>query len=180
MKKSALVLLIASFGLVSCHNRYVSTIVSTEYSAKVNKTVYTVVPFGTVGIPGEWTKMHYDSVSKQQFFMHKAEDVKLGIAFGPLEGLPGRKVGESTFDSLKNFYMWDADYLAEKWHGTHQILKIDIDRGFLVWELKSKKIDETFLFGSKGQTVSAFVISSPVWKKTKKIEFLEELYLGRD
>lgn len=67
---------------------YLHHFVST-YDEVSNQTTYSVLPFGSVVMPGEWTKTNYNDVSNQQNFL-SAESIlghchKSGILLSVLQ-----------------------------------------------------------------------------------------------
>ena len=75
------------FATVLCgcaSQRAVSTIVSIDYDAKKDITSYMVLPYGSVDIPGKWTKGGYNSSSKQQFFMNN-DSISIAVGLGAVD-----------------------------------------------------------------------------------------------
>lgn len=170
--------------LTNCASQRVSTIVGVDYNETKDETDYFVVPYGSVSIPGKWTKTNYNSISKQQFFRND-DSIILAIAFGRFDkyefNTDGRLKG---FDFVKSYYNWDSKFFVE-FHGLQrQEMEIDSINGFLAYRIfgniEKGEFDTYFLIGEKNGNVTNISISdTDKWTESEKLTFMKNLFVSK-
>ena len=159
--------------------KYISTIVTDTYDEKKDQTTYMVFPFGSLSLPGKWTKTAYNKISGQQNFKNKDS---LGTAL-----LINRNSGYSFYTKemspnkfVKAMYQWDSDYFSSQFKGNCKILKQDTINHYIIWQItadnEKNKFDNVYLFGSENGIV--FTVRAPIENVTlsQKIEFVQTVY----
>ena len=176
--KFCLFLISILYLLTSCKTSQQTMVVSTDYNEKDNKTTLTVFPYGNIVMDGKWEKVKYLPNSKQHFFTN-SQNVTLAVSKNPKEkyGFYTPSMPDSTFTT--EFYKWESDYWVQQ--GLEQkILSDQAKSGFIVWQVESveKKVNNTFLVGSKRGFAYNFLVSSNNLPQDQKIRMLTSLYFS--
>ena len=169
--------------MTSCMaSKAVSTIESNTYDDKTNQTTFNKFPFGSISIPGKWTKVSYNQVSGQHNFRN-ADSVLTAIAINQASSYPFYKAKTISNDIVKEFYEWDSKYLADNLKGNRTIIKQDTVNHFIVWQIMADneryKIDNHYLFGSENGIIFTVFISTKKWANEQKVEFLQTVYKSK-
>lgn len=156
-----------------------STLVGGKYEPKTNTTDYFVFPYGSVSLPGEWTKGIYGKSSRQQWFSNK-DSVFLAIAFGPCNKYEFYKPELKDFNFVKAYYNWESDFYKNQLKTESKIILADSTNNFIIWQLfDNKNVDMYFLFGYNKCSIHNYCLTTEKWKEQEKIKFLQDLYLNK-
>jgi hypothetical protein len=162
--------------------RAISTIESDFYEAKTNKTTFTKLPFGSISMPGKWTKVSYNAVSKQHNFKN-ADSILTAVAINRASSYPFYKAGMSSNELVKALYEWDSQYLAEKTRGSRSIVLQDTVEQYIIWQIIGKydkfDIDNHYLFGSENGIIFTVFIGTAKWTNEQKIDYLRSVYKSK-
>jgi len=160
----------------------ISTIESNNYDDKANQTTFTKLPFGSISIPGKWTKVSYNQVSRQHNFKN-ADSVLTAVAINQSSSYPFYKLNMTSNEVVKEFYEWDSKYLAENINGKRTIIKQDTVNQFIVWQITADnekyKVDNHYLFGSENGIIFTVFISTKKWTNEQKVEYLQTVYKNK-
>ena len=166
--------------LTNCATTWTSTIVGGEYNASKNVTDYFVIPYGSVSIPGEWTKTNYNSVSKQQFFQNR-DSIIIAIAFNRFDKYEFNMNGEHQgFDFVKAYYEWDSKYFVDSHGLQRQEIERDSLNGFITYriygQIEKGKFDTFWLVSEKNGNITNISISdTDKWTEIEKLTFMKSL-----
>ncbi len=170
--------------LWGCVTKRTSTIVSFDYDQAKNQTNYSVLPLGSVSMPGKWTKTRYNSVSNQQFFTND-ESIEIAVAINRYDRYEFNEDGKvKGFAFVKAYYEWDSKYFVDQHGLKRSLLENDSLNNYLIYRIFSPtgagKIDTYFLIGERGGNTKNLSISyTDKWSESKKIEFLRDLFVQR-
>jgi len=160
----------------------ISTIESSNYDDKTNLTTFSKLPFGSIGIPGKWTKVSYNQVSGQHNYMN-ADSVFTAVAINRASSYSFYKPNMTSNQTVKEFYEWDSKYLADNMNGTRTIIKQDTVNHFIVWQIKADnekyKVDNHYLFGSENGIIFSVFVSTKKWTNEQKTEHLQTVYKNK-
>jgi len=151
-----------------------------EYNASKNVTDYFVIPYGSVSIPGEWTKTNYNSVSKQQFFQNR-DSIIIAIAFNRFDKYEFNMNGEHQgFDFVKAYYEWDSKYFVDSHGLQRQEIERDSLNGFITYriygQIEKGKFDTFWLVSEKNGNITNISISdTDKWTEIEKLTFMKSL-----
>ncbi len=156
----------------------ISTIESNSYDDKINQTTFNKLPFGSIGIPGKWTKVSYNQVSGQHNFTN-ADSIFTAVAINRASSYPFYKRNMNSNETVKEFYEWDSQYLVGQINGERTIVKQDTTNHFIVWHIKAENkynIDNHYLFGCENGIIFTVFIDTKKWSEQQKVNFLETVY----
>jgi hypothetical protein len=159
----------------------VSTITGGEYDKEKDNTGYFVLPFGSVSLPGEWKKTHYNQVSHQQFF--EKDSVEIAIAFNACNNYEFNLKGKHTgYDFVTAFYEWDSQYFVDAYGLKRELIETDSTRHYLVYRIfgqtQGMSIDSYYLVAEQNGAARNYSIASALhWTAEEKVAFLKELYM---
>ncbi|MES2838268.1 MAG: hypothetical protein V4667_12135 [Bacteroidota bacterium] len=178
------VLVIVTISLASCVTQSVSTITSVEFNESKNQTDYFVLPYGTVSLPGKWTKRDYKTVSRQQFFTNK-DSIKIAIAFGRINNYEFNTDGKlKGYDFVRAYYEWDSNYFVET-HGLKRLpIETDSINHHMIYRIYGKidkgEFDTYFFIGERNGNINNYSISdTDKWTEKEKVEFLKSLFITK-
>lgn len=175
MRSSSAVLLAAVMSLWSaCASTRTSSVIADRYDASTDRTELIVVPYGTVNLPGKWTKLSYDAASRQHFFTN-VDSVVVAVAKQPKEKYPFYSKEQSDVQFISEFHKWEADY----WTGQGLSTRVVEDRsadGVIIWKVIGEQVNTTFLFGAKGNYAYNLSVSAGAWDDGTTQQFLKDLY----
>jgi hypothetical protein len=146
-----------------------------DYNKERNVTFYTVYPYGSIMIPGEWTRTRYNEQTSQQFFRRNSDSTIIGLGKNPRFKLSCYKRGMSDYDVVVAFYKWDAQYRESK-GASVDLLKKNEERVYIVWQAAEKNKLNTFLYGAKENLVYNFVVEGDSLSASSDVVFLEKLF----
>jgi hypothetical protein len=114
--------------------KYVSTIVSQRYDEKNDQTTCTVLPFGSLPLPGKWTKTTYIQSSGQQNFENKDRS-NIALLINRNSDYPFYKKGMSANTFVKDMYRRDSDYFVLQYNARCSIIKQDTSEHYIIWQI---------------------------------------------
>ncbi|MFI5219786.1 MAG: hypothetical protein ACHQNT_09885 [Bacteroidia bacterium] len=169
--------------LNSCFGpKAVSTIESYNFDEKNNQTVFNKFPFGSVSMPGKWTKVSYNDVSTQHNFRN-TDSVLTAVAINKTSSYPFYKTGMTSNTFVEEMYEWDSKYLVEQIKGKRTIIKQDTSNHFIIWQITTDtlnlKIDNHYLFGCENGIIFTVFISTEKWANEQKVNFVEMVYKNK-
>jgi|GEM_PF-429609 len=177
-----LIVLTSCIGPKATSTQPISTITSSNYDEKTNFTTYSKLPFGSISMPGEWTKSSYNQNSRQQFFKNE-DDVSTAIAINKASSYSFYNSNMNSNQIVKEFYEWDSKYLADNIQGSRSIIKIDNDNHFIIWKLvannEQHNLNNYYLFGSENGIIFNLYVATDDWTEEQKIEYLVRAYNNR-
>jgi hypothetical protein len=183
--KSTIKILILSFLTIvtSCMGpKYVSTIVSDHYDKNKDQTTYTKFPYGSLSLPGQWTKTSLNQVSGQQNFESK-DSLSTALLINQASSYPFYVKGMTSNEFVKAFYEWDSKYFIDNIKANCSIIKQDTVNHFIIWQIIAHNdkynVENQYLFGCENGLV--FTIFAPTRKLTfeQKIDFMETVYKNK-
>ena len=169
--------------LTSCASQKTTTLVSCDYDKNKNQTDYMVFLYGSVSIPGEWTRTTYNQSAKQQFFQNP-DGIIIAISFGPCNKYEfNQDNSKKGFDFVQAFYEWDSEYFVTNYGLNQEKIDFDESNKFIIWrafgENNNSYWDTYFLFGEKNGFANSFsIMKTEKWSKSEKTAFLKAVYLG--
>jgi len=161
--------------------KVVSTIESNYYDNKTNHTTFSKIPFGSISIPGKWTKVSYNQVSGQHNFKN-ADSIFSAVAINRASLYPFYKPKMTSNEIVKDMYEWDSNYWVTQTNGNRKTLKQDTTNHFIIWKFSADnnyKVDNYYLFGSENGVVFTVFIDTDKWDLTQKINFLQMVYKNK-
>ena len=129
--------------------------------------------------PGEWKQTAKNETGGQ--WMFKNENSKMTVSLSARH--------KSKFDFYKDtisdvrlvtaFYKWDADYWASDKKNEVTQIKIDKDKKYVAWRLKTPQGSNLILNGLKADNLIGIQIpDDSKFDDENKIKFLEKIYLN--
>lgn len=94
---------------ISCSTTKTLIIVADSYDQTKNVTTLTLLPYGNIEIPGEWTKTKYNEVSRQHFFVDK-DSTSIAVTKNPQEKYPFYSENATDKEFARKFYEWEKDH----------------------------------------------------------------------
>lgn len=113
-----------------------------SYDQDRDVTTLTLLPYGNINIPGEWTKTSYNGVSKQHFFVDK-DSTSIAIAKNPQEKYPFFSEGLTEKAFSRKFFEWEKQYYETK--GFEIKEKISGDE-YIIWTATGNNANSVFLY----------------------------------
>lgn len=168
------------FLFANCASTTTSTIVGGGYNESKNVTDYMVFPYGSVSIPGKWTKTSYNSISRQQFFENK-DSISIAIAFCRYDKYEFNAQGQHKgFEFVEAYYEWDTKYFIETYGLQRQEIERDSVNGFMTYrifgQIDESLIDTYFLISEKnGNITNLSILATKKWSESDKLSFLKGL-----
>lgn len=180
MKTTPYLTLLLFFALSCSSSKRISTIESSTYDEVSNQTTYSVLPLGSVALPGEWQKTRYNDVSNQQNFL-SADSIPTAIAINQASFYPFYKQHLTSHELVRAMYQWDAQYFAEQLGAKTPILLEDTTNHFILWQILSepKGIDNYYLFGCENGIIFTVYIHTTKWDLKEKMNFLQTVYRSK-
>ena len=169
--------------LLGCATQQVSVIEGFNYDQSKNRTVYFVVPYGKVSIPGKWVKTKYNSVSGQQFFRN-SDSISVAVAFNRFDKYEFNQAGSKRgYEFVNAFYEWDSQYFVDSHGLNRRIIEADSSNNCIIYQIygltNGIEINSYFLIGEKNGSVSNFSVSTTdKWTEEHKVEFLKGLFFS--
>ena len=149
---------------------------STKTTGPNNSNTTTVLNtnYGVVRIPGLWMKFSYEKVSGQHFLKND-EGVILGVALNTMKSYSFYSPTKSKNEIISEFFKWEYDYRVGAGFKCSKIKENTTDN-YIVWKFTEKMIDNVFLYGTKSDLLTNFLVYTDKWDEQKKIDFLEKFY----
>ena len=182
LRISVAFLLLLSLGQTGCApSKSVSAVSSVSYDKQKNVTNFTMYPYGTIAIPGEWRNDGYSKPDKANYF--SKDGVTMYASFTQCTNFEfnhdGKKKGKTFIDA---YYNWEFDYRKDDLGLKASLIERDTVNNFFVWKLTSHKgssgKNAYFLFGEKNCRVKRFSVQATKWTEQEKVSFLKKLYLN--
>lgn len=129
---------------------------------------------GDVKLPGKWEQIS-KAEDTGQTYLHNKDGIIVAIAQNPKNVYSFFKVGKSGFESVTDFYNWDADYRKENKFKTDK-LKEDAKQEYIIWKYNDGELDNVFLYGSSKANFLNLLVYTKAWTEDEKIKFLENLF----
>lgn len=169
--------------ITSCMGpKYVSTIVSDNYDERKDQTTYMKFPYGSLSLPGKWTKSSFNENSGQQNFKSK-DSLSTALLINRASIYPFYVKGMTSNQFVKAMYEWDSKYFIDNIEASCTIIKEDTLDHFIVWKISAHNekynIENEYLFGCENGIV--FTVFAPTRKLTaeQKIDFMESVYKSK-
>jgi hypothetical protein len=157
----------------------ISIIESNHYDAKTNQTTFVKIPFGNISIPGKWTKISYNRVSRQHNFMN-ADSILTAVSINKASSYTFYKPNLTSNEIVKEYYEWDSKFLADTIKGNRTVIKQDTVNHYILWQLtadnEKHRLNNHFLFGCENGILFTVYISTEKWTNQQKVAFLETVY----
>lgn len=140
----------------------------------LNTTTVLNTDYGVVRIPGIWMKFRYEKDSRQHFL--KSEDgIIIGVALTPMKLYPFYSSSKNKSEIITDFFKWEYDYRVGAGYKCSKIKENETEN-YIIWKFTEKGIDNVFLYGTKSDLLSNFLVYTDKWDEQKKIDFLEKFY----
>ena len=181
MKRSRKLFLLAFLVIGNCvfAQKATSTIVSDKYDPKKDVTEFMKFPFGSVSLPGKWTRTTYNAVSGQYNFTN-TDSVSVAVALNRAAQYPFYKKEMTADQFVQAMYEWDSDYLTQKINGKDTVITRDTVNHFITWRITNGEgINNHNLFGYENGVVFTVMVATEKWPDEKKVKFAETVYLNR-
>lgn len=132
-------------------------------------------------LPGEdWDLVNKNPAAGQYFFQDKKNKISITLSARDKTKFEFYNAGFTDLELLNAFYKWDADY----WQSTKEYEVTQIKKNeakyYIVWKIKSAKVENYFLSGLKGNYLIG--LSIPQLKQKlepeKQIELLQNTFLN--
>jgi len=139
-------------------------------------------PYGSLSLPGQWTKTVFNQNSGQQNFKNK-DSLSTALLINRASGYPFYTKAMTSNQFVKAMYEWDANYLTVQINGFSKIIKQDTVNHFIVWQITADNdkyhIDNINLFGCENGLV--FTVMAPSKKLTfeQKVDFIQTVFKNK-
>lgn len=140
----------------------------------LNTTTVLNTDYGVVRIPGLWMKFSYEKESKQHFLKND-EGIIIGVALTPMKLYPFYSSSKNKSEIIADFFKWEYDFRVSAGFKCSKI-KDNKTENYIIWKFTEKEIDNVFLYGTKSDLLSNFLVYTDKWDEQKKIDFLEKFY----
>lgn len=164
-----------------CEAQPYSTVTSFDYSKKKKQTVYAVVPFGNVTLPGKWKQQHYDNISKQQWISNVQDSLLIAVSLVPCDRFEFNEKGTKTgFDFVKAYYDWEADYFVKESGLNATLIEEDSTKSYRIMHVfgdsQGKRKDVYILLAANECAVRNIQLGyAPKYREEEKLAFLKSL-----
>lgn len=119
-----------------------------HYEASVDKTVYSVEPFGKLSIPGKWMEGKLNPSTHQQYFYHQ-DTATLVATIDACKNSPYYKKGIESYDFVKKYYELEERYQSQLMDQKCELLTENATDRYIMWRARIDGIDQYFLCGVK-------------------------------
>lgn len=157
---------------VGCATTRTSMIVSDRYDQNKNETTLTLIPYGNINIPGQWTKTNYNEVSRQYFFIDN-ESTSIAVTKNPQEKYPFYTGTLSDGEFVRKFFEWEKDHYEKQ---GFEIDEKKLGDNFIIWTAKGNNTNTILLYGVKNGFAYNFAVFTDDWTEETRIKFLTELF----
>ncbi len=148
-RKSMLVVVaLVTVFMSGCFHRMAPGSKAGRYNQQDNNTGYTVIPYGSLTLPGMWEPGKYNKASKQQYY-YRADTTTLIVSVGPCSNFSFGKGGVTDFDFVKRYYETEAKFQLQLQEQTPKILLEDATNRYMIWVVREDGIDQYYLCGVK-------------------------------
>jgi hypothetical protein len=161
------------FGLaLSCATTNTTMIIADSYNQDKNITTLTLMPYGNIDIPGQWTKTKYDEVSRQHFFVDK-DATSIAVTKNEQEKYPFYAKDDTDIQFVRKFYTWEKDFYEKQGFEINEKVAGD---NFIIWTAIGKNVNTMFLYGAKNKFAYNFAVFTDNWTEEKRTQFLKEIF----
>lgn len=160
--------------LAACKSSYDSLLIADEYSEKKDMTTLTMLPYGSIEIPGKWDKVYYNESSRQHYFKN-SDSVGIAITKNPMKNYPFFEEGMKAKDFSKAWYTWEEEHYSSKGIQIEQ-LKSNEEAGYVIWKATAERTNNIFLYGVKKNMAYNLGSVDDRWPEEERIAFLEALW----
>ncbi|BDC99475.1 hypothetical protein [Persicobacter psychrovividus] len=157
---------------ISCSTTKTSVIVADSYDKSTNITTLSLLPYGSIEIPGQWTKTRYNEVSRQHFFVDK-DSTSIAITKNPQEKYPFYHDSISDKEFAMKFFEWEKDFYEK--HG-YEIQESSKSNNFVIWTASGNNANTIFLYGAKNKYAYNFSVFSDNWAEEERVNFLKNIF----
>jgi len=147
-------------------------IVADSYDQDKNVTTLTLLPYGNIDIPGQWTKTKYNAVSRQHFFLDK-DSTSIAVTKNPQEKYPFDSDSLTDKEFAIKFFKWEKDFYEKQ---GFQIDEKTSGDNFVIWTANRNDANTILLYGAKDDFAYNFAVFTDNWTEEKRIEFLTGLF----
>ncbi len=147
-------------------------IVADSYDQDKNVTTLTLLPYGNIDIPGQWTKTKYNEVSRQHFFLDK-DSTSIAVTKNPQEKYPFYTDSLTDKEFAIKFFKWEKDFYEKQ---GFQIDEKTSGDNFVIWTANRNDANTILLYGAKDDFAYNFAVFTDNWTEEKRIEFLTGLF----
>ena len=173
MKYRLLIILIIGL-TVSCSTTKTSMIVTDSFDQNKNVTTLTLLPYGNIDIPGQWTKTKYNEISRQHFFSDK-DSTTIAVTKNPQEKYPFYTETLTDAEFARKFFEWEKAHYEKQ---GFEIIEKYSSNNFIVWTANGNNANTIFLYGAKNKYAYNFAVFTDNWTEEKRTEFLKNLFEG--
>lgn len=164
------------FALTSCKTTPTNLLFADQYDKEENQTILTLLPYGNIAIPGQWTKTTYNPSSRQHFFINK-DTTSIAVTKNSKEKYPFFKSNQTDYEFVTAFVNWDTEYWEQQGL-TITLLESQPDKNYQIWQAKGTVLNYNtlFLYGVKNNIVYNFSGTSNTWTEATIKDFLVQLF----
>lgn len=174
-KMATRLIIYALIGLIlGCSKTSTSILISDDYDEESDKTTQTIIPYGHIEFPGQWTKTKYNEESRQHFFIDK-DSTSIAVAKNPQEKYPFYTEGMTDKEFTRKFFEWEKGFYEKRGFEITE-LKNYSGENFIVWKVTRNKANTVLLYGSKEHFAYNFAVFTDNWTNKDKIEFVRNLF----
>jgi len=119
-------------------------IVADSYDENNNITTLTLLPYGNIEIPGQWTKSKYNEVSRQHFFVDK-DSTSIAVTKNPQEKYPFYTETIADKEFARKFYEWEKDHYEKQ---GFEIKEKSSGINFVIWTANGDNANTILLYGA--------------------------------
>ena len=156
---------------------FFTTICLNVYSQNVSVVKIDSIEFK---LPGEsWELVNKNPNAGQFFFQDKKNKISISLSARDKTKFEFYNANLTDLELVHAFYKWDADYWkSNKEYEVSEIKKDDANK-YIIWKIKSTKVENLFLSGIKNNYLIGLSIPQQKQKldQDKQIELLENTFL---
>ena len=171
MKHKLVTILVIVLSL-GCSTTSTSIVIADRYDQYKNVTTLTILPYGNIDIPGQWTKTNYNEVSKQYFFQDN-DSTLIAVTKNPQEKYPFYTVALTENEFAREFFEWEKNYYEKQ---GYEIREKTSGENYVIWTAKGKDVNTIFIYGAKKGIAYNFGVFTDNWTEKEKIDFLTGLF----
>ena len=147
-------------------------VVATHYNKKENTTVFNRVRYCKVSLPGKWYLGRYDKKRRGYFLTNAGRCVTVEIAINPSKSYNFYKEGMTANAFADSFYMGDVKDTTIGNNKPHIIIQNDTLNHTILSCFYARRDDIYALYSIDKGNAFSYLISSPKWDSTQKVDFL--------
>lgn len=152
------------------------------YKQNANNMVYTVSPYGSLALPGQWTAGKYAKASRNQYF-YRSDTTTMIVSIDACRNQPFARDGIDGFEFVRRYYEAESKYQVQLLEQTPRVLIEDKENKYMLWTVHSDGIDQYFLAGVKDCTCNECAYRTLTLKNRRLTEkqatrLLQDIFLG--